>query len=189
MRLPSSGAVVVLAALCACNGAGGGGEAEPANASVSGAAAGIDFTFTPAQAGALFESNRPGAGELTVFLCEIGCPALGSSAPTDGETRSVVLSVDATTAELRSGGVFPIGPTAYARAELQRAGQVLVDEAVSGEILIESSDLAEDGETVGTFQFETVSGGALGGFFEAPLIELSGPVVLLEGACVREAPR
>jgi len=170
---------LLLALALGCNGNGGGGGAEPANANVTGTAAGLDFTFVPAQAGALFEATRPGAGELNVFLCETGCPALGAAAPAD-ETRSLILSVEGTTAELRGGGVFPIGDGGYGRAELQRDGQVVADEALSGEIVIESSDLRDGGLTVGTFQLETVSGGSLSGFFEAPIEGLSGPIVLLE---------
>lgn len=186
MRILAWGASLGLVLLAACNGGGGGGGADPANATVTGSAADVDFSFTPAQAGALFQATGPGVGELTVFLCETGCAALGGGGSSGSESRSVILTVEATTAELRSGGVFPVGSGAEARAEVDRVGGPLVDEAVGGEVVIESSDLSEGGMTVGTFQLETASGGSLGGFFEAPIAELSGQLLPFEGLCARE---
>lgn len=172
---------LLAALLTACNGGGAGGG-DFANASVQGSAAGVDFDFVPSGVGAFFASPRSGEGELTVYLCEAGCAPLGGTAPSS-PTRTVVLGVTATTAELRGGGVFPIAGEAWGRAERLVDGQPFVDQAVGGEVVLESSRLEEGGSAVGTFQLETASGGTLGGFFEAPLLGLSGSLVqLLETA-------
>jgi hypothetical protein len=170
--------LVLLLAGCENGGGGGGGSA---NASVYGRAAGADFDFTPSQVGARFESKTEGEGVLSIFLCEAGCAEVGATALTTAEvSRSVSLEVEGTTAELRGGGTFPIGSKASGFAQLVEDAQLRVDDAVAGEVEIQSCDLREDGRTVGTFQLELDSGGTVSGFFEAPVVEVSGELVLLD---------
>lgn len=170
------GAVALLAVGAACNGLGGGGGTS-ASATVSGAAAGTAFDFTATQIGARFTSTQPGAGEASIHLCERGCPPLGSRF--EAGTRAVSLTVQGSTADLRSGASFPIARGADAIAQLAEAGGVLTDEAIGGEVVIESADIRDGGQIIGTFQLQMSSGSSLSGFFEAPLVEVTGPVVVI----------
>jgi hypothetical protein len=160
-----------------CNGIGGDGEVPSANAMVEGTATGVAFDFTPEQVGAEFAATVPTEGIAQVFLCESGCPGLGD--PFTPGTRALTLEVLGGTADLRNGDVFEVGVDAAALAQREENGRVHADEAVSGEIAIHSADLREGGQIVGTFQLAMSSGSHLSGFFEAPLFEVSGPLVVL----------
>ncbi|MBI5547211.1 MAG: hypothetical protein HY901_25295 [Deltaproteobacteria bacterium] len=161
-----------LLAAMGCGGLEGGGPTG--SGQVSGSAFGESFSFEPRVVSAQLITGGVVA-ELIVDLCEFGCPGEADL------SRALRLTVRSGTADLRSGRSFPIGPGGGASALVQSsspAGQVDAQEAVGGEVDIDSSDLREGGMTVGTFQALLASGESIGGFFEAP-IEVSGPVVVL----------
>jgi hypothetical protein len=155
------------------------GDTPPGNGgSVTGAALGEDFSFTPAKMGATLVSSLASDAELAVFLCETSdCPELGGSSSTT--FREVSLAVQGATADIRSGKTFVIGSDAVGMAMIRSAGQSQTDPALSGEVVIESSDIRLGGNTVGTFQLELASGSEINGFFEAPFTRISGPTVAL----------
>jgi hypothetical protein len=177
--LAAAGAAALLA-LAACGqdtGSPGGGASQ---STVSGSALGQDFGFVAPGTGATFTSNDPSSGELTVQLCEADCPELGGVAP-GTPTRAVTINVNAPAADLRSGVTVPIGNQASGRATVHAPTGDQSEEATGGEVVIDSSDIRQGGRTVGTFQLQLRDGGAISGFFDAPITRVSGSVVQLGG--------
>lgn len=178
MRAWAGMAAAGLLAAAGCGGLGGGGEVGPPGlGSVSGTAAGLPFTFEAGKVAARLDASSSEA-ELAITLCENDC----AETPGGLFTRALSLSVRGTTADLRSGRVFVVGLDADGLALLGTGAGVTADEAASGEVVIESSDLRTGGETIGTFQLRLASGSSLQGFFEAPIVSTSGAVVVLSGA-------
>lgn len=175
MRCPSPSLTLalLLGMLPACNefvpGAGGGEPIPRGSGSVSGTAGTTSFQFEPARVGATFDSTDMHEGELDVYLCESSCPPLGGALG-PGQ-RMVSLYVRALRSEVRSGRSFTIGP--QVRVVAHHGDWPDRIEAVSGEIIIDSSDLNEGGTTVGTFNVELRTGERLSGFFEAPLLRVT----------------
>ncbi len=160
------GARLALLLLFACGpDTGSPGGANPG--SVSGTAFGADFSFTAAAARATFVAASSSEGQLTLSLCDDACPELGSAAPPPKTVRAFSVTITAPTTDLRTGTTVRIGPHGTGSAFLHQPGSTQNDDAVAGEVVIESSNLTEGGATVGSFQVDLRSGGALSGFFNA----------------------
>lgn len=163
-----------------CGGLGGGGDVGQSGlGSVSGTAAGRSFSFEASKVAARLDAAGSEA-ELAITLCENDC----AETPGGLFTRVLSLSVRGMTADLRSGRAFEVGRDGEGLALLgpEDGGDITADEAVGGEVVIESSDLRTDGRTIGTFQLRLASGASVQGFFEAPIVSATGTVVVLSGA-------
>lgn len=166
---------VLLLTLAALSGCGGlEGPSGTGTGSVQGAVLGGDFTFdaTRNQARVLASGDSV---ELTIELCEGACPGTGEP----GFTRALTLTVHGQTADLRAGATFAVGTDAAGLAQVALPGGVAADSALSGEIVIDSSDLRPGGSTAGTFQLGFSSRASASGFFDAVITDVSGPVVVL----------
>ena len=141
--------------------AGGGAGVPSGSGNVSGKASGKDFTFTASKVDATYQGTAGGNnGDLSVFLAE------GDSG---GSGRQVSLFAHGLETDIRNGHTYTIGRGA--NATVDSGGS---DDAVSGEIVIESANLRVSGKAVGTFQLQLRSGGTVKGFFEAPFSAVSG---------------
>lgn len=162
---------------------GSGSSGAQGTGSVSGSANVQDFSFSAGDVVARLDARSSDA-KIIIELCETACAnAVGARA----SERSLSLAVHGASADLRSGRVFKVGDDASGLALSPRGDIVATDEAVSGEVVIDSSDLRQGGKTVGTFQLQLASGSSIRGFFEAPIIEVAGPVVVL-GAALDHVP-
>lgn len=170
---------VGLASGCGPGFNGGGGDV-PGSGSVEGRTSAGDFTFVPARVGAFLETRADGTLELSILLCETDCPLLGG-VPDGSATRNLSLVARGATTDLRIGGTFLVPGQALGQAQHLQGGSSQVDDASSGEVVIAASDLRAGGSTSGTFQLRMSSGGSVRGFFDAPIVQVTGAAEALVG--------
>jgi hypothetical protein len=146
--------------------------------SVTGSAVNASFDFAAAQVTALLDPvSTPNA--LVLQLCEFGCQPEGTQIQQD--SRAVSVTVRADRSDLHDAANFPIGTSLQALAisrvfdSIGKQYVEKVDLAAAGRIAFEKLEPQVDGQVRGTFEFSLQRGGALHGFFEAPM-RLTAPI-------------